>query len=44
MNLYQPLPHFESERLENGNSQYHVGGADETDADSFFMTIVHTVG
>ena len=39
-----PLPHFESEGLENGYRQYHKGAADEANANSFFMTFVHTVG
>ena len=44
MNIRLPLPHFESEGLENGNRQYHKGAADEANANSFFMTFVHTVG
>ena len=42
MNIGLPLPHFESEGLEDGYSQYHKGGTDEAYADSFFMTFVHT--
>ena len=34
--------HFESEWLEDGYRQYHENTADEADADSFFVTFVHT--
>ena len=44
MNISLPLPHFESEGLENGNRQHHEDGADETRADGFFVAFVHTVG
>jgi len=36
-----PLPHFESEGLEDGYCQHHEGGADETCTDGFFVTFVH---
>jgi hypothetical protein len=42
MNICLPLPHFESEGLEDGYCQYHEDGADETRADGFFVTFVHT--
>lgn len=42
MNIGLPLPHFESEGFEDGERQHHESGADEADADSFSMTIVHT--
>ena len=44
MNIGLPLPHFQSEGLEDGYSQYHKSGTDEAYADSFFMTFVHTAG
>ena len=44
MNISLPLTHFESEWLEDGYRQYHENTADEADADSFFVTFVHTVG
>jgi hypothetical protein len=44
MNIGLPLPHFESERFEDGYRQHHEGGADEADVEGFFMTFVHTVG
>ena len=44
MNISLPLPHFQSEGLEDGYRQYHKGGTDEAYADSFFMTFVHTAG
>ena len=37
-----PLPNFESERLEDGNRQYHESGTYESDADGFLVTFVHT--
>ena len=42
MNIGQPLPHFESEGLEDSYRQHHESAADEADADGFFMTFVHT--
>ena len=42
MNIGLPLPHFESEWLENGYRQHHEGGADKADTKGFFMTFVHT--
>jgi hypothetical protein len=36
------LPYFESEGFEDGNRQYHKSGTDESDADGFFVTFVHT--
>ena len=42
MNTGLPLPHFESEGLEDGYRQHHEGGADETDVDGFFVILVHT--
>ena len=42
MNIGLPLPHFESEGLEDGNRQHHEGTADDSDADGFLMTFVHT--
>ena len=42
MKIGLPLLHFESEGLEDGNGQYHESGADETDADGFFVTFIHT--
>ena len=44
MNIGLPLPHFQSEGLEDGYSQYHKGGTDEAYANCFFMTFVHTAG
>ena len=44
MNISLPLPYFESEGLEDGYRQHHKGGTDETDADGFLVTFVHTVG
>jgi hypothetical protein len=44
MNIGLPLPHFESEGLENGNRQHHEGTTDKADADSFFVIFVHTAG
>lgn len=43
MNKGLPLPHFESEGLEDSYCQYHEGGADETCADGIFVTFVHTI-
>ena len=42
MQIGLPLPYFESEGLEDGNRQYHESGTDESDADGFFVTFVHT--
>ena len=42
MQIGLPLPCFESEGLEDGNCQYHESGTDESDADGFFVTFVHT--
>ena len=42
MNIGLPLPHFQSEGLEDGDCQHHKGGADEADADGFFVAFVHT--
>ena len=42
MDIGLPLPHFQSEGLEDGYSQYHKGGTDEAYANCFFMTFVHT--
>ena len=36
-----PLPHFESEGLEDSQCQHDKGAADEADANCFFMTFVH---
>ena len=42
MNIGLPLPHFDSEGLEDGYRQHHEGTADKSDTDGFFMTFVHT--
>ena len=42
MQIGLPLPNFESEGLEDRNRQYHESGTDESDADGFFVTFVHT--
>jgi hypothetical protein len=42
MNIGLPLPHFESEGLEDGYCQHHEDGADKTCIDGFFVTFVHT--
>jgi hypothetical protein len=42
MNICLPLPYFQSEGLEDSYRQYHESSADESDADGFFMTFVHT--
>ena len=42
MQIGLPLPYFESEGFEDGNRQYHKSGTDESDADGFFVTFVHT--
>ena len=42
MQIGLPLPYFESEGLEDGNCQYHESGTAESDADGFFVAIVHT--
>ena len=44
MNIGLPLPHFESEGLEDNYRQHHESAADKADADGFFMTFVHTAG
>jgi hypothetical protein len=44
MDISLPLPHFESEWLEDGDRQHHESATDDADTDSFFMTFVHTVG
>ena len=44
MKVRLPLPYFESEGLEDGNRQNHESSTDETNADGFFVTFVHTVG
>ena len=44
MNRGLPLPHIESKGLEYGYCQHHEGGADQTCADCFFVTFIHTVG
>ena len=44
MNIGLPLPHFESEGLEDGNRQHDEGATDDADIDGFFMTFVHTAG
>ena len=41
MDIGLPLPHFESERLEDGQRQYDEGAADNTDADGFVKFIIH---
>ena len=43
MQIGLPLSYFESEGLEDGNRQYHESGTDETNADGFFVTFVHTL-
>ena len=43
MKIGLPLPSFESEGLEDGNRQNHESCTDETNADGFFVTIVHTL-
>ena len=42
MQIGLPLPYFESEGLEDRDCQYHESGTDESDADGFFVTFVHT--
>ena len=42
MNICLPLPYFQSEGLEDSYRQYHESSADESDADGFFVTFVHT--
>ena len=42
MQIGLPLPCFESEGLEDRNSQYHESATDDADADGFFVTFVHT--
>ena len=44
MNKGLPLPHFESEGLEDGYRQHYKGGAYEANANSFLMAFVHMVG
>ena len=43
MKIGLPLPYLESKWLEDGNRQYHESGTDETNADGFFVTFVHTL-
>ena len=42
MQIGLPLPYFKSKGLEDRNRQYHKSGTDESDADGFFVTFVHT--
>ena len=42
MQIGLPLSSFESEGLEDCNRQDHKSGTDESDADGFFVTFVHT--
>ena len=42
MNRGLPLPHFESEGLENGYCQHHEGGTDDSRRDRFFTSLFHT--
>ena len=42
MQIGLPLPYFESEGFEDRNRQYYESGTDESDADGFFVTFVHT--
>ena len=42
MQVGLPLTCFESEGLEYRNRQYHESGTDDSDADGFFVTVVHT--
>ena len=44
MNISLPLPHFESEGLEDGDCQHHEDCADKADTDGFFVTFIHTAG
>ena len=44
MDISLPLPHFESEGLEDGDCQHDECATDDANADSFFMTFVHTAG
>ena len=43
MDIGLPLPHFKSEGFEDSYRQYDEDAADNTDADGFFVTFVHTV-
>lgn len=43
MKIGLPLPYFESEGLEDSNRQNHESSTDETNADGFFVTFVHTL-
>ena len=43
MKIGLPLPYFESEWLEDSNRQNHESSTDETNADGFFVTFVHTL-
>ena len=42
MNICLPLPHFESEGLENSDRQHDEGATDDADIYGFFVTLVHT--
>ena len=44
MNIGLPLPHFESEGLEDSQCQHDKGATDDTNVDGFFMIFVHTAG
>ena len=44
MDIGLPLPHFESEGLEDGYRQHHEGAADNANVNGFSVTLVHTVG
>jgi hypothetical protein len=44
MNIGLPLPHFESEGLEDSQCQHDKGATDDTYVDGFFMIFVHTAG
>ena len=42
MNICLPLPHFESEGLENSDRQHDEGATDDADINGFFVTLIHT--
>ena len=42
MQIGLPLPCIKSKGLEDCNRQYHESSTDESDADGFFVTFVHT--
>ena len=42
MKISLPLPYFKSKGFEDRNRQYHESSTDESDADGFFMTLIHT--